>query len=149
MISRIAILFATALFSAAACAADVYDPSTGTLTIPQVQIGQTYYNNVVVKLNNITVESVGSTAPVSGPVSQTCTSANFTTATYNAIAVGMTLDQVNQAVGCAYSPNLTQRATSFTAFVWSDSTAHIIVYFDASGSKVTLLGTTYKTSSGF
>ncbi len=87
-------------------------------------------------------------------MSATCTSANINLTNYNAIKVGMTLAQVNQTLGCAFDPAFTQRNASFTYNAWifnGNTTATIIVYFDASDSIVTALsgGTIFKTSQGF
>jgi hypothetical protein len=137
-----------------AFAADTFDTSTNILTVPQVQIGQTLYNNVQVKLNNITVVSVGSTSPVSsGNVAATCSASNFSTASYNAITVGMTVAQVNQVMGCAYDTSSTERTAEFIAYKWDDIPARglqfIQVFFDTSGSVVTAYGTQYKLAGGF
>lgn len=37
------------------------------------------------------------------PISDTCTSANFSSAIYNAISIGMTMSQVEQTIGCRYT----------------------------------------------
>ena len=88
-------------FSASALAIDTFDESTNILTIDAVVVEGIQYNNVVVRLNAFDVISVGSSTPADdGTVAETCTDANFTLAKYNAITEGMTLDQVNQIIGC-------------------------------------------------
>jgi hypothetical protein len=83
-------------------------------------------------------------------VSATCSSSNFSTAIFNAIAVGMTMSQVNQTIGCQYNSGYTQRAATYTYNVWVGPSYQMInVWFDASDSVVTGLGTTFKGSSGF
>lgn len=126
-----------------------YDASTGYLTIPSlalpstVYVYGTIYSNVVIRLDSFAVISVGSSAPATTlPVSGTCTSANLSVGRYNAIAVGMTLDQVNQTFGCYSSSTL--RSSSFVFHRWnsSNTSATIGVYFNASGTTVTgYLGT--------
>ncbi len=86
-----------------------------------------------------------------GTVSNTCSSSNFTTAIFNSITAGMTISQVEQAIGCKYDPMYTQRMGSFTANTWGDGTLGISVYFDATDSIVTGLfgGDSVKSASGF
>lgn len=93
-----------------ACAADAitvsYDVSSRKLRLPSLVIGDTQYNGLVIKLDNITVISPGVDSKVSGPgVPPLCSpfSAAFTQAQIDAVKNGMNLDQVNQALGCQYS----------------------------------------------
>jgi hypothetical protein len=76
--------------------ADSYDPVTNLLTINSIQVGNTLYSNVVVTVGSII--SIGSATPVG------CTASNITRTALNAITVGMSLEQVNQVIGCAYDP---------------------------------------------
>ena len=85
-------------------------------------------------------------------VSTICTSSNLTLAHYNAIVPGMTLDQVNQTIGCAYYPSETMRFTDFVIYHWlvlSGGISFIEVYFDPSGTIVTPQGNVWKGGSGF
>jgi hypothetical protein len=86
-----------------------YDGRTGNLTLPFVQLGGTLYTNVVVRLDSFAVLSVGS------GVSPTCVDTDLTGVKYDAIAIGMTVDRVNQLLGCAYSPQLTN-TTAYAAY---------------------------------
>ena len=62
-----------------------------------------------------------------------------------ALSVGMTLAQVNQTIGCQTSSNaVTQSAISYS---WSSGSSLITVYFDAAGTTVTALGSTYKAAA--
>lgn len=95
------------------------------------------------------------TAPVTPPatstVSATCTASNFTLANYNAIALGMTLDQVSQTIGCQNNPTLTSRHTSRVTYGWDAESQVsavyqlILVYFDPTGVIVT---SPYSSGSG-
>lgn len=134
--------------------ADSYDPASNRLTIDSVQLGNTVYTNVVVTVGNVL--SVGGSHAASSPVTATCTPTNFTTAKFNAIALGMTLDQVSQVMGCVNNPAMTQRSTSYVAYAWTGgvgSNALIMVFFDVNGSAVTPIGNVpggaFKQSSGF
>lgn len=93
------LLCATLATLGLAHATDTFDATTNQLTIPAVQIGDTIYTNVVIRLNNFDVLAVGGSTPAN-QVSDTCTPSNITLDRYNAIQTGMTLDQVNQALGC-------------------------------------------------
>ncbi|MBV8466447.1 MAG: hypothetical protein JO218_10945 [Burkholderiales bacterium] len=152
MLSRILIAASLIAGSAAAQATDTFNSSTNQLQIPSVQVGNTIFNNVVVQFNTggFSVLSVGSAQPANS-VAANCLALRFTPAIFNAIAVGMTLDQVDQTIGCQRSTNLGQRAQTYVSYVWVDGSGGlIIVYFDAAGSVVTpYVANTYKSGSGF
>jgi hypothetical protein len=153
-------MFGKFLFSVAAIATtiattqagDVYNTNTNQLTIPSVQLGNTIYTNVVITLNNFTVNSVGGSQPL-GNVSATCSISNFSTSIYNAIQSGMTLAQVNQIIGCQPDASATLRSTAFVLYTWIVITQggheSIQVYFDPTGTVATPIGNTLKMSSGF
>ena len=89
-------------------------------------------------------------------VTTVCAASNFTIANYNAIALGMTLNQVSQTIGCVNDLTKTQRSTNFVAYEWyyhvpGANSYTIIVYFDPNGSNVAgLYGTpTIKQTIGF
>lgn len=140
------ISFGTSAFAQTA----TFNNATRYLTIPSVQAGTTIYSNVVVRLDSFAIISVGSEAPVSSSVADTCVAANITTAKYNAIALGMTIDQVNQTIGCKFNPSFTQRGTSYTVYTWIAS-GFIQVFFDGAGTTVTGLNGTdiFKSANGF
>ncbi|MGZ5009436.1 MAG: hypothetical protein ACXV74_00575 [Methylobacter sp.] len=129
------IFFSLGLFlTTLAHATSTYNPTTNILTIDSVIDNGVQYNNVVVNLGaSFSVISVGSSAPV---VSGTCSSSNFSLAVYNAITVGMTLNQVNQAMGCNYDSTKTINSTNYVARTWFYQNAstfaleEIVVYFD-------------------
>ena len=144
-------LFTGIFFGASAFAQTAtFDNATRYLTIPSVQAGTSVYSNVVVRLDSFAIISVGSETPVRSSVADICVAANFTTAKYNAIALGMTPDQVNQTIGCKFNPSYTQRSASFTVYTWVAS-GFIQVYFDPAGTTVTGLAgnTLFKTANGF
>ena len=88
----------------------------------------------------------------SAPSGAVCTSANFTTAIYNSITIGMTLAQVDQAIGCDNNPTLTIRGDGYVAYDWTTNLGQSIsVDFDSTGTIVAgLEGTTvFKSASGF
>lgn len=86
---------------------------------------------------------VFASAPVGsggGQVTASCTKANFTTAAYNAIAVGMSRNQVSQVMGCTNDPSFTQTYSGYLAYVWIDTTysTFVAVIFNADGTAVTV-----------
>lgn len=122
-----------------AWAIDTFDAATGLLTIDAVVVNGVQFNNVVVKLKDIDVVSVGSSAPY-GAVSDTCSGSNITTTNFNAITLGMTLDQVNQTIGCKYDRGGTQTTSTYIVREWINPYGGtIMVWFDSSGNIVTPL----------
>lgn len=115
-----------------------YNDANGQLTLPSVQVGNTVYSNVLIRLNSFDILGVGGAAPAptTGTVSAACTMANLTLANYNAIAAGMTLEQVKRTIGCEYTPALTTITTYSITRAWSSGGAVIIVYFDPTGATV-------------
>ena len=138
---------------------DTFDASTNILNLDFVILNNIQYNNVVLKLTNYKVISVGSSAPVTPtPVSGTCSSANFSTAIFNAITVGMTMNQVNQTIGCSYDPTRTINIATAVQNTWlyQNPTTYAVemiqVYFDPTDSIATPLsgvGSDFKSSVGF
>lgn len=137
-----------------------YDPVTKYLTIPTITAGDYTYTNLVIRLSEFEYISgvatpVGQTppptpTPPAGTVSDTCTTANFTAAKFAAIALGMTLDQVSQTMGCKYDPAWTLKAGTFSRYSWIALPKAIQVFFDVNGTLVTATsaGGTFKTSVG-
>lgn len=125
-----------------AMAVDTFDPVSNKLTLDSVVVNGVAYSNVVVTLNAYALNSVGTSTPYTG-ASASCTAANFTTAKFNAISLGMTASQVGAIVGCASSPTFSQHQGNFTitAWAWTNpstfQTSLINVWFDATGSIVT------------
>lgn len=126
-----------------------FNESTRYLTLPSVTVGVTTYNNVVVRLDSFAVVSVGSVGNAGG-IAATCGGGNLTLSKFNAIAIGMSLAQVNQLLGCQYAADYVQRSSFFTAYTWVslNSGAFIYVYFDPAGNFVQDLGGSFKLSSG-
>lgn len=143
-----AIAFATA---GGVCAQTAtYEAASQQLTLPSVQVGGTTYSNVVIRLDSFAVLAVGGTSS-GGTVAATCTSSNFTVAKYNAIQAGMTLQQVNEVIGCEPNPTSTVRGQDFVHYTWNTSSSpymSIGAYFVADGSRVQS-GQYFKSSSGF
>jgi|GEM_PF-1617899 len=134
-----------------------YDPVTKYLTIPTITAGDYTFTNLVIRLSQFEYISgvatpVGQTPPPppAGTVSDTCTAANFTAAKFAAITLGMTLDQVNQTIGCKYDPVWNLKSTTFSRYSWLSSPKVIQVFFDVNGTQVTATsgGGTFKTSVG-
>ena len=153
---------------------NAFDPATNVLTMDSVWVtGGLKYENVAVHLDQFTVLGVaGETVvppspppppitppppppPVTPPppiVSSTCSPANFTIDKYNAIQVGISLDQVNQIIGC--EANDIVRQGSLVTYSWnyvSGGTAKLImVFFDQSSLNVTgSMEDFFKSSAGF
>ncbi len=134
-----------------------YDPVTKYLTIPTITAGDYTFTNLVIRLSQFEYISgvatpVGQTPPPppAGTVSDTCTAANFTAAKFAAITLGMTLDQVNQTIGCKYDPVWNLKSTTFSRYSWLSSPKVIQVFFDVNGTQVTATrgGGKFKTSVG-
>lgn len=123
-----------------------YDEASRELTVPYVILGGVRYNNLVVKLDVVTVVSVDSTSKASGPeaVPEKCTSANISQSRFDAIQIGMTLDDVNSIIGCQYTPFLPQgwlnqnaQLNDFILVRWDDGGfSSIQVVFDVKGKTV-------------
>lgn len=142
--------------STATCFADggdTYNSSNGQVLFPSITVGNTIYTNVIITVGQIL--AVGGSSPVpttsNTTVAATCNSSNFTTAKFNAITAGMTLLQVEQTIGCLYSPYLTQRTVSSVIYAWNNGSPMIVVWFDANGAIATPIGAgaPVKSSSGF
>lgn len=133
--------------------ADSFDANTGRLTIDSIQIGNTVYTGVVITIGSVI--SVGGSKAASSTVAATCAAGNFTTAAFNAIQEGMSVSQVNQIMGCQYTPSLTLRGSNYLTNSWSvpGAMTYIQVWFDASGSTVTRsypsASIPFKTAVGF
>jgi len=137
-----------------------YDLITKYLTIPTITAGDYTYTNLVIRLSQFEYISgvatpVGQTpapapTPPAGTVSDTCTAANFTAAKFAAITLGMTLDQVNQTIGCKFDPAWNLKSSTFSRYSWLSLPKVIQVFFDVNGTQVTATsaGGTFKTSVG-
>lgn len=137
----------------------IFDGTTNLLTMPSVTAGEYIYNNLVIRLEKFTVVSVGTATPVTPitpttpttPVTTACAATNFTVAKYDAITAGMTMDQVNQAIGCTYDPAQISKTGTFSRYSWVSLPTLIQVYFDLDGKIVTAAGSsgTVKVKIGF
>ncbi len=138
--------------------ADSFDANTGRLTIDSIQVGNTVYTGVVITIGSVI--SVGgskaaSSTATGSTVATTCAAGNFTTAAFNAIQEGMSVSQVNQIMGCQYTPSLTLRGSNYLTNSWSvpGTMTYIQVWFDTSGATVTRLypstAIPFKTAVGF
>ncbi len=155
---------ALVLAANSAMAIDTFDPATNKLSLDSVVVNGTVYSNVVITVNSYAINAVGASAPyvpVTAPVTAACTSANFTNARFNAIALGMSFSQVTAIMGCANNPTFSQHQGVFTIYGWSwlnpstFQTMLISVWFDSTGTIVSdaysgQAPTAYfKSSSGF
>lgn len=82
-----------------------YDQATHTLHVPTLVVGNTRYNDLVVKVDSVTLVSASSQSKASGPgaAPAICTMNLLTEAKLDQIKLGMSLEQVNQILGCQYS----------------------------------------------
>lgn len=97
-----------------------------------------------------------STSTPATPIAATCASSNFTTEKYKAIALNMTLAQVNQVMGCEdYVGMRSNYGNGVLRYSWIDSSGAVLrmitVTFDESSNlvKEQYPGYPYKMSSGF
>jgi len=133
--------------------AQTFDLSTRTLVLPSVQVGNTVYHGVTIRMDNFTVLGVTSSSAVN-TVSATCSTLAFTSAKYSAIRIGMTIQEVKNLLGCEYAGYYTTRTNTNVRYVWATSnfSANIAVYFDITGEYVYGINgstTVFKTASGF
>lgn len=124
----------------AAQAIDTFNPNNNILTLDSIVVDGIQYNNVVVILNGYNVLNIGSSAPYVAPstpsaplLSDVCTADNLTNTRYNAVGIGMTLDQVNQIFGCKYDPLLTYRSSLAIVYTWHAGNRIVNVFFDTLG----------------
>lgn len=128
----------------------VFDEATRQLTLPVVRLGGTNFLNVTVRLDQFEVLGVGATEPVEPPpAAGQCTTANFTREKFYGIVGGMTVQQVNTLMGCAYNPAYTISMPYFLQFTWQavDGPASMSLSVDTSGTRV--LASDTKQASGF
>ena len=99
--------------------------------------------------------SVGTSAPAQpAEVAQVCTPKHFTGTSFNAVSVGMSLDQVNTIMGCKFSPARTIRTPTMAIYTWaiSGTMTYAGFGFDANGIAVISYdgsGLPFKSSGGF
>lgn len=131
------LLLLTTAAGASLAHADSYDTTTNRLTIDSVQIGNTVYTGVVVTIGSVI--RVAGTKQATSTVATTCSASNFTTSAFNAIQEGMSVAQVNQVMGCQYTPSQTLRGSNYLTYTWgvSGTMTYIQVWFDSSGTTVT------------
>ena len=133
-------------FIQTAQAIDTYDYNSSILTLDSVVVNGTQYNNVTVLLVDPVVLSIGSQQTY---IPATCSNNNLTTTNFNAIQVGMTLNQVNTIIGCQNDPSGTYRSAACLTYVWHDQNRSIYVLFDLNGYRVLNVSGTYKVAGGF
>lgn len=133
----------------------IFDPTTNVLTMDSVSVtGHLKYENVVISVSQFTMLGVGgstirpappsppppSPPPPSPPVNTgSCGLDRFTTANYNAIQPGMSLDEVTQIMGCQFTPIMTQRVGGIVSHSWTNfdvTQMFILVVFDESTMRV-------------
>lgn len=140
------------LFSVTA-KANTFDSNTNVLTLDSVTVGNQIFTNVIVRLDQYNVISVGSSQPMQSSENTICGSDNFTPESYNAIQIGMSLDQVNQIIGCNFDPNSIVRASGLVVYRWSimePNLMFISVKFNDTDLTVTnQVLEAFKSSSGF
>lgn len=116
-----------------------YDATKNTLTLPTITIGDRNYNNLIITIDKVTVISANSSSFVSGANALPAVCPEISLAKYNDIKTGMTLDQVNAALGCQYSnkgglgDDYASSGYNYTTFAWlngGDPLRTINVYFD-------------------
>ncbi len=139
------------LLSSVIAQADTFDPATNTLTMESVTVGNQKFFNVVIRIDQYAVLGVGSSVPIDSGISETCGAVNFKNDKFNAIQIGMPIDQVNQIIGCKPNPNTTVRSNGHAMYQWNSIPAYqsITVIFEESSLKVTgLAGSSFKMSTG-
>ncbi len=145
------LLLAASFFTVTA-QADNFDPATNILRMDSVVVGDQKYFDVSVRIDQFQVLAVGSSAPNNGGgVKETCEAADFTISKYNNIVVGMSLDQVNQTIGC--KPGSPVRTSGFVNYSWSTTVGGVriidVIFDDPSLTVTGALGGSFKRSGGF
>ncbi len=123
-------------------------PTSATMVMP---------NGVTIPISRYSFGTAGSNT---GTVTNACDPSNFTYAKFNAITVGMTLDQVKLTIGCTNDPTITSRISNFVGLGWKARVPNsllsyfIWVYFDSTGAIVTDMASGgappyFKSSTGF
>lgn len=82
--------------------ANTFDPATNILTMDAVILENQKFSNVVVRIDQLTVSSIGSSSPDENRISETCETENLTTDKFDVIQIGMSLDQITQIMGCKF-----------------------------------------------
>lgn len=128
--------------------------TVGTLTFSFSDLNtatMTFTINGASGFKEISRSAFASPPTPTNPVAATCTASNFTLAKFDAIARGMTLDQVNRTIGCMNHAASTQRDAFRVVYVWANLGGNqiILVFFEPTGTTVTFDGPIFKTSSGF
>lgn len=111
-----------------------YDDATRQLFLPSVQSGNLFYSNVLLRLDSYTLLSSAPALPLSPVVSAVCTGVNFTLPRYDAISVGMTLEQVRRLIGCNPNSNFSLADNPGVRRIrWQElgSEKDMVVFFDA------------------
>lgn len=133
-----------------------YDAEKKELTIPWVVAGDTAYTFLTIRLDSVKVVDMGTSNKVSGKDAppKDCPS-NLPKSKYDKIALGMTLEQVNQTLGCQYSQksfpgNTNTESTygNYMVYSWwlgGNSGRSIYVAFDPRGKQVISMGAHYET----
>ncbi len=80
------------------------------------------------------------------PSAPTCSAGNFTIANFNAVKLGMTAAQANQAIGCQSNGNTLLQ--SKTVLTWTSGSSSIQVDFDADATTITTFGGPFKVAAG-
>lgn len=119
-------------------AANTFDLGSNVLHLDSLIIGATVYNDVTVRITPVEVLGVGSSAPLN--YGKNCDT--LTPAKYNAIQLGMGLDQVQSLLGCTYK-DVTASSVNGVAFVvgnfvhtGADGVQVIQVWFDGAMQRV-------------
>ena len=140
-------------FIQTAQAASTFDPNTNILTIDSIVTNGVQYNNVIVLMNSYNVLSIGSSAPIAPA---TCNANSLTTYTFNRVGLGMSLDAINNIVGCKYDPVLTFRMPTAIMYTWTYVDPNIglnlsmNVFFDLYGTRsIDIGGGVFKAAHGY
>ena len=133
----------------------VYNQNTRILAIPEVAVGATIYR-LELRYDfdgRLSIISATPILPTSFQVAASCGDVNFTTSKFNAITSGMTLEQVNQTIGCKNDSTLTVQRPDALSYAWVDALSYgakfIVVKFNSSGTAVLSLSGAEKTFQGF
>lgn len=128
-----------------------FDKASGILNLSAVVVDGVLYTKVVLRLKDYQVLKVGASGR--NPyveVADTCSSKHIILARYEDITAGMSVDEVNEALGCKYVKYLTT-TSYYVSHGWTDKISIIIVFFDAKDKVVTppIAGGAFKVKMGF
>ncbi len=117
--------------------AEYFDTKSQVLTLSNVLVDGTQYSGIQIKLKDVQIVNPGLQSKA---VDSNCPT-EFTATQVASIKPGLSVDAVNQILGCQYQPQSTvMRAqvegTGWAALPWQSGLRQVLVSFDLASGKV-------------